>query len=573
LKQFHLKGMVFKSLALGSVPIKIKMLSEHQILMHYMSKICEAISISPFLNIRVSAFLILLVLASGLIYADDADIPSVGGEINIRLSTDIRTSEPGGMKRLGVTDAVLHHVAETLVAYKEDLSVGPALATSWEITEEGTLYTFRLKRDVVFHNGEHLTAKHVEWSWQRLLSEKREWRCKPFFDGTNSSSINILRVEATDTYEIEFELERANSLFLDRIADLSCFSAILHSSSLDSERNWRSPVGTGPYTFDAWEKGHYVTLKRFPQYHGEGVLNGYSGNKASYIETLNWIVVPELTIAKAALRTGQLDVVYGLPESEKSNLRGEKGVKVSTTQNSRIYCLLMQIHDPLLSNKKIRKAITHSIDYSKIASVLTEGLATYNPSLVPTVSSFHSAIHKKGYEYNPKLAHSLLEEAGYQGERISIQTDRADSHRFNLAILIHSMLREVGFNVHLSAIDSATRISNYRNRQFQLMTFSFSPRTNPALIYSTVIGRINSDPTFQWEDSKARNWISQAIRTTDIDKKMLLFERIHKRLIDEIPIIVFFNGVSVDATSMRVEGYEPSVLSHPRFFRVWLSDR
>lgn len=528
---------------------------------------------TPFFDPRLVRFGFFFLVLGGAVHAQSPSLPKAGGEVNIRIPTDIRTSEPGGTLRLGVTDAVLHHVAESLVAYRNDLSVGPGLATAWEISDDGKVYRFRLRRGVFFHNGAALTAGDVAWSWARLLGGDSRWRCKADFDGTGAAGIEIVRVEVTGTHEIEFELKRRSSLFLDRMADLGCFPAILHRSSLDSKGDWLRPVGTGPYVFDTWKKGRYIRLKRFSGYRGEGALDGYSGDRSPYIDVLNWIVVPEFATARAALLAGQLDVLTGLPEDELRELDKRPGVKVSSAQTSRIYALLIQTRDSLLRNDDLRRAIAHSIDYEDLTAVLSSGLTKHNPSLVPVVSRFHSPSHEIGHGFAPGIAQSLLKKTGYENQPIVIQTDRGSAQRFNLAILTHAMLRKSGFNVHLSVIDSATRIANYRSRNFQLMTFNFSPRANPTLIYGLVSGSIDDDPTHQWEDRQVRKWILHAARTSDVDRQRQLFENIHAKMIDDVPIIVFFNGVTVDALAENVRGYRSSVFGHPQLFGVWVSER
>ncbi len=105
-----------------------------------------------------------LVLAAGAAAAQDT--PRDGGTITVALNADIRSSEPG-INRDGNTDTVMQHVVESLVGYREDLTVGPALAESWTVTDDGRTYDFKLRKGAVFRNGKPVTSAEVKWSWDR----------------------------------------------------------------------------------------------------------------------------------------------------------------------------------------------------------------------------------------------------------------------------------------------------------------------------------------------------------------------------------------------------------------------
>ncbi|HMG49607.1 MAG TPA: ABC transporter substrate-binding protein, partial [Inquilinus sp.] len=115
--------------------------------------------------------------------------------IRVALNADIRSTDPG-TKRDDNTDAVILHVVEGLVAYREDASVGPMLADKVAVSDDGKTYTFTLRDGVKFHNGAPMTSAEVVWSWKRWLDPKTEWRCLPEFDGRGR--IKIEAIDAPD---------------------------------------------------------------------------------------------------------------------------------------------------------------------------------------------------------------------------------------------------------------------------------------------------------------------------------------------------------------------------------------
>src|SRR5580704_9224030 len=101
---------------------------------------------------------------------------AAGGTLRARINADIRSTDPG-TNRDANTDGVVAHMAEGLVAFREDTSVGPMLAESWTISDDGKTYTFRLRRGVTFHNGAVMSADDVVWSLKRWLDPATQWRC------------------------------------------------------------------------------------------------------------------------------------------------------------------------------------------------------------------------------------------------------------------------------------------------------------------------------------------------------------------------------------------------------------
>ncbi|MFN8928268.1 MAG: ABC transporter substrate-binding protein, partial [Rhodospirillales bacterium] len=111
--------------------------------------------------------------------------------LRVRLNADIRSTDPG-VNRDANSDAVVMHMVEGLVAFREDTSVGPMLAESVTVAPDGLAYTFRLRDGVRFHNGAPLTAEDVAFAWKRYMDPATQWRCLPEFDGRGASKVTAV---------------------------------------------------------------------------------------------------------------------------------------------------------------------------------------------------------------------------------------------------------------------------------------------------------------------------------------------------------------------------------------------
>ncbi|HKU93833.1 MAG TPA: ABC transporter substrate-binding protein [Vineibacter sp.] len=486
--------------------------------------------------------------------------------LTVALISDIRSSNPG-VNRDANSDTVLHHIVEGLVAYREDLSVAPMLAESWQIEDSGKTYRFRLREGVTFHNGAPLTSAEVVWSWRRYLDTKTLWPCVRFFDGTQGPK--IVDIEAPDPRTVVFRLQEASGLFLIAMANLQCNAAILHPDSLGPDGTWRTPIGTGPYVFRDWQRGRQVELTRFDAYHpAPGPRDGMAGGKIAYAGRIRFLAIPDASVMKTALQAGNVDVVPVLSANDIDDAKA-RGIQVAVQSTLAWQVMLMQTQDPLLSDVRIRRAIAHAVNLREVAQSLSFGLAGPNPAAVPLASPYHAAAFAAWPAHDPAAAKRLLKEAGYAGQPIKIQTSTRPGGYFDAAVMIQAMLAEIGINAQLDTLEWATQLQNYNQGKFQLSSFVYSSRLDPAFGYSSLIGDKKRFPFVQWDDPESNKLLDAAKISTDPAERGRLFAELHRRMADAVPILGIYNPVEVSAAGPRVRGYKTWPAGNERFWGVW----
>src|SRR5882757_10468845 len=150
--------------------------------------------------------------------------------LRTRLNADIRSTDPG-TNRDANTDGVVAHLVEGLVAFRDDTSIGPMLADSWEVSNEGKTYTFHLRQGVKFQNDATMTADDVVWSLKRWLDPATQWRCLSEFSATGIAQVD--KIEAPDRQTVAITLDRPTALFLSTLARPDCGqTAIIHRDSI-----------------------------------------------------------------------------------------------------------------------------------------------------------------------------------------------------------------------------------------------------------------------------------------------------------------------------------------------------
>ena len=293
-----------------------------------------------------------------------------GEEIRVAIGSDLRSTEPG-VDRDASTDDIMNHVVEGLVGYRSDLTPGPVLAKSIEQSADGLTYRFTLRSNVLFHNGEPLEASDVVWSIERQLRPDSRFLCKNWYDG--SEGLEITGVRATQPDEVEIRINEPDALFLTKLANFQCLLGVVHPNSAKPDGTWLNPIGTGPYIISDWRKGRYVLLERFEQYQPSDLpKDGFAGARIPEVERIRWMVIPDAASARAALYSGDVDLIYNVDAADLDDLRAHDSVRILTSPSLDWNVLLMQTSDPILQDRKVRLAISHAIDRSRLAEAVTD---------------------------------------------------------------------------------------------------------------------------------------------------------------------------------------------------------
>lgn len=499
---------------------------------------------------KIAAMLVLWAAVCGTAAAD-------GSVLRIALNADVRGFEPG-VGRDANSDLVIHHVVESLVAWRRDMTIGPSLAESWTVSPDGRKYSFVLRKGARFHNGAPVTSAEVRWSWRRYLAADSEWGCRSWFDGTDGEGgARVVAIDTPDRRTVVFRLDRPNALFLTQLANIQCPAGILHPDSTDASGRWRSPVATGPYRLATWRRGQFVELERFADYVPLAEPgSGYAGARIARFERLRFVIIPEAVAAIAALKGGSIDVVPSVSPDTIAELEKVPGIRLHHQSLLGWTVLLLNTRDPVLRDVRIRRALAHVIQRDRIVQVNTGGLARINSSAVPVDSAYHSPGHDAWYAYDLALARRLVRESGYRGQPLRIQTNRRYKNMFDNAVVIQAMLQSAGIRAEIEVMDWASQLARYQSGKFQLSAFSYSARLDPAIAYAGLIGDRDERGSVQWEDPGAAVLLARLGTELEPAQRGATLLELHRRMVDQVPIIGLYNGHATAAARAELRGLE-----------------
>jgi peptide/nickel transport system substrate-binding protein len=386
-------------------------------------------------------------------------------------------------------DSVLYaNVFEGLTRFDANGAIIPALAQSWDISDDGLVYTFNLAAGVTFHDGTAMDAADVKFSLDRARAEDSSNAQKALFAG-------ITDVSVIDPLTVQVTLDQPNGMFVFNMAWGD--AVIVAPESIDTIAT--NPVGTGPFTLNEWAQGDRITLARY---------DGYWGAQPA-LERATFRFISDPTAAFAAVMAEDVDVFVGFPAPENLPQFAADprfAVLVGNTEGETI--LAMNNKLPPFDNPLVRRAVSHAIDRSAIIDGAMFGLGT--------PIGTHFAPHNPDYvdllglsPYDPDLARDLLAQAGFPDGFTTTLKLPPPSYARRGGEIIASQLRAVGITTEISNIEWAQWLEEvFKNKDFGLSIVSHTEPMDIG-IYA------NPDYYFQYDNPAFQAVMAELNATTD----------------------------------------------------------
>lgn len=339
----------------------------------------------------------------------------------------------------------------------------PMLATEWEASPDGLTYTFQLREGVKFHNGEVLSPDDVVFSFERMLETGIPY-VKARFPTLES-------IEAEGDMGVRFTLSGADAGFLNNLGDpFEVGAAILNEKAATETDPATKMVGTGPYKMTNYVPDQQLTLVRNEDYWGEKAAT----------ENLKILYMPDQAAQTAALRAGQVDLMFPSAESVRALESGDVEVKEVLTSGV-IYLEFNNVHNPALADLRVRKAIALAIDREAIVKNALLGAGEPSGHLPPDLPYAIPPKELPNYSYDPDQARSLLAEAGHaDGLQLTLDIfSTAPPHILRYVEVLQSQLKDVGIDAKIVNGDFASWLAKLQSGEFDILGNYASYKADP----------------------------------------------------------------------------------------------
>lgn len=417
-------------------------------------------------------------LHPGTTYAVDEQ-PRYGGTFVQAIPGD-----PASMAtfRLNIwTNQAVMSLYNGLLTYDDNLNPIPDLAESYEMSSDGTVYTFHLVHNATFHDGVPCTSADVKFSF--TVTANYNYMAKAIISEWVES------IETPDNFTVVFHLKAPLAMFPYYAGDqfVQIFPKHIYEGTaiLENPHNTKDPIGTGPFKWVEWVKGDHITIERNPNY--------FKGGKP-YLDKIITRIIPDVTTMLTAYEAGQVDSVANYMPASHALRFVSMGRYIVTTKGLKGWNaaidLLFNTDKAPWDDIKVRQAIAYAVDRQVIFTKVYAGQAQPFISIgLPENMWFGQSPNITTYEYNPDKANQILDDAGYvkgsDGIRIraTITWIASEIETGQIVEIIKEQLKKVGIELTLHPLERSAMLSwAFVEDQFDLLEFGLCFMSDPSQI-------------------------------------------------------------------------------------------
>ncbi len=371
--------------------------------------------------------------------------PKYGGSVVVGIQQDIDSLDPHKATAAG-TKEILFNIFEGLVKTDENGNLMNAVASDYTISEDGLMYTFVLRENVKFHNGNVVTAEDVKYSLERASG---------LLDGTALvSTLSVIEsVNIVDEQTVQVTVGSANTELI-----YSFTTAIIPAGSGEDEAG--TPIGTGPFSFVSYKPQEGIVVAKNQEYWQEGL---------PYLDEVNFKIVNSPDTALLDLQGGSIDIYPYLTDSQANELKSS--FQILAAPSNVVQALFINNAVEPLNDVRVRQAICYALDKESVSAFVTGGNATpVSSAMLPTMKDYYLELNDMyGIIANIEKAKQLLTEAGYpEGIDLEITVPSNYEVHMQTAEVVAEQLKAAGINAVINPVEWSTWLEEaYNGRKYQ----------------------------------------------------------------------------------------------------------
>lgn len=494
-----------------------------------------------------------------------------GGQLVYGLWQDLADSLDPNRAFLQVTAQIVKPIFDPLVyMQRDDPTIYPGLAKSWEISEDGKKYTFHLREDVKFHDDTPFNAEAVKYNFDWCVNPENQLGNSPSVMGTYESS------KVIDDYTIEVYFSEPYGAFLPQLAQVW-----VSMQSPTAKEKWGEEyqfhlTGTGPFMLQEYVPADHVTMVRNPDYNWAPAIF-HQG--PAFLDSIECRPIPENSTRVAALESGELNMIDGVPPQDLSRLEANDGLQIiRATAGGMPWVMQVNVKKPPTDELAVRQAIWYATDQAQIVDNLFKG--TMEPANWPSekVMIGYDAEKDAVSTTDPAKAKQLLEDAGWvdangdgirekDGQNLeTILLIPADFATDEFSTMLQSQYRDVGIDMSIQSMAFPAAVEQWNAGTHNLdPAFFWWP--DPALVSiwydSRFIGTCcnwshYSDPTVDELIIKGEGTVDQTARAE-------IYKQLNQKVLDDVAVYPLFHKQYVAAADKNLRGVSSDVTGYPNF--------
>ena len=473
------------------------------------------------------------------------------GETTVRMAT--RWSNDSIDPMSGHTALQSLEVFETLVAIDYDAELVGRLATDWSTSGDGRTWTFELREDVSFHDGEPFDAEAMATSLRRTFGASDAAKTA----GTSLTTLPVESVDVEGEYTVSITTEEP---FAPLAAHLTRRYAVAMSpESIGEDGEVEDAVGTGPFRFEDWDGGEgTTTLSAYGDYYGDPAA----------VDGVEYVYMSDAQTRELSVRNGELDVAIQLPPEAIDRVEDAEAVGIETYQPPRLRFFAFNVDAEPTDDLAVRKAFNYGYDTAAINDSVLEGLD------VPAVGPWSDQVpwshgDLEGYDHDPDRAVEILEEAGWELDgdvryrdgdplALTLWTYTTRAAQPIICEAVQQQLGEIGFDVEVRATEygamDKARLNGEANVTLENWSMYGRPPDPDRL---TVFFHSESDMAVGYGNDRVDELLDEGRRTVDPDARKAMYDEVQEIVMEEVPLGYLTYPTSIVGLADALDDWQP----------------
>ncbi|QQX78846.1 ABC transporter substrate-binding protein [Shewanella sp. KX20019] len=463
-------------------------------------------------------------------------------------------------------DATSQQLYDTLVDYDPiTSSIIPALAISWQSSDDGLTYRFKLRSGVQFHQTDyftptrHFNADDVLFSFNRIIDPENPYHSVsangyPFFQSIGLSQ-TVKQIEKVADDEVVFHLNMSDASFLSNLA--TGFSIILSQEYADTlledhslDKLDRYPIGTGPFKLTKYVKNEYIRYHRNEQF----------WRKRPEFEHLVFDITPRSTARLTKLITGDCNV-SALPKAgELPVIKQHDHLELDTQLGFNVAFWAFNTKKAPFDDVRVRKALAYAVDKQNIIRAVYQETAIRATGMLPP-QSWAYQYNRSNYGYNPQKAKELLKEAGVEKLNIDVWAMPVariyNPNALKTAELIQADLANIGVRVNIVTYDWSVFNQKLNRRDYDSVLIGWNAdNSDPDNFFSPILSCAAQDSSSnraQWCNPEMDNILAKAKATTIKAERKKLYQQAEKLFNEQLPMLPFAHATQLTIKQKNIK--------------------
>jgi len=482
------------------------------------------------------------------------------GHVYYRINANPTTLDPARV--VDVTGGTISaKIFNGLVKIGDNLSIQPDIAENWNVSPDALIYTFHIRKGVLFSNNQEVNAHDVKYSFKRILDPRTKsphtWvmgKIRGAYDFMHGKTSDLEGIKVIDDYTLEITLKEPYAPFLSTLTMTAAYIVPMEEVAKWGHDFSSHPVGTGPFVLKEWIHNQEIQLERREDYF-DGPAN---------VMGIVYRIIPEDLTAVTEFEVGNLDVLT-IPASEYARYKHDSGRynMISSLRGLNTYYLGLNCSKHPFNNQNMRKAVNYAIERDKILDTIYERRG--RPASGPVPDVMRKWALKDIYTYDPKKSVEIIKEQGIKDLNVDFFVT-ADQEVIDIAEVIQSYLKDVGIGVNIKRLEWSAFIEAIDRGEPDMFYLSWwADYPDPENFLFPLFHSENYGPAgnrVRYNNSKVDLLIETGQKTLDEDRRNIAYREAEEEIVSDAPWVFLWHRTDYTIRQPGIKNYKTYPFYH-----------